>query len=970
MSKRWGLLFLTVLLAPTLVLGQAETGGKVSGTVVDQDGHALSGVRITLSSPALMGERTVTTDEGGKFVAPFLPPGAYLLDVAAPGQQSAQYTMRIGVGQDVPLDIVLKEGAGMVETVHVYGTMSKLETTAGGENFDSREIDQLPVTNRGIERIAELAPNISFGPTPNTLSIAGAPSFDTVVLLDGAEVSDPYFGSAPDVYLEEAVEEVQVLTTGVSARYGRFQGGVINAVTKSGGNTFDGSARIDLSREDWNQTSPAREERSDNLDKVYSATVGGPILKNHLWFFVGGRTIPTDSTTNQTALSGESFTTSRDEDRYQIKLSGAPAADHTIDLSYLNFDATSTGRAGLPAGDLRAATGKRNDPREIYTGEYQGILSDHLFLNVQATQKRVSIESGASDLSLGSPFLDYYGGGFQIWHDHWWDINDPSVRDNDTASVALTQVLSTGSWGDHSIEYGISYVNSTTGGENRQSATGFNLLNYDALVSGNEFSNVNEAGFDPSDPMFNLISYYDAAVGFTYRWIALPLGGDQKLKNTAAYVQDTWEYGKWRVDAGLRWEKYDGSGPNPTFDMNFDKLVPRVAVGYNIDQNWQLQASWGRYVARFNDNVASSVTGVSGAPYVVQLYTGPTMCALGTHCLSYDDVEAALRDDANWDITTTITDTNQPTRALGKDINAPYADDFNLSVKRALPRNTGTLTVTYTNRQYRDLLTDFIGQNAHPELPAGEATVTVTDPLGSAVTNTLDKTIWDNSSLAARDYTAVTATWDYRPSARWNIGGNWTYSTTRGNYEGEGRNTPSSGSIIGTYPKSVNEQAAIPYGYLSDDIRHRVRAWGSYTFDFGRPGSLTLGSVGTYQSGLPFSKSGSQPFMDNVTYLNDQGTYTYFTDGRGSHRFGGFWKLDLTTRYDVAFRKDFGGYVKFSITNLTNNDDATAFNTSGSVVANAAGQLEFQPGGSFGLPRSNADYQLPRQYWVSVGITF
>jgi len=526
----------------------------------------------------------------------------------------------------------------------------------------------------------------------------------------------------------------------------------------------------------------------------------------------------------------------------------------------------------------------------------------------------------------------------------------------------LTNIISTGNWGDHTIEYGVQYVNSKTAGENRQTATGFNLLNYDAVFTGDLFTDVDNGVGDPNDPRFNLISYYDG--GFSYRWVALPLGGGQELKNTALYVQDSWQKGKLRVDAGLRWEQYKGTGPEPTFNLDFSKLAPRLGVTYNIDENWQTQATWGRYVSRFNDNVASTVTGVGGAPYVVQIYTGPTACTPGTYCMTYADVETALQDNANWGITTKISDATQPTRFLADNINAPYADELNLSLKRALPRHSGTVTATYTNRRYRDLLSGFVGDQGPP------VTVTIPASLGGG-TQDFDRTVWRNAPEARRDYNAVALTLEYRPSARWNVGGNYTFSTTEGNYEGEGRNTPASGSIIGVYPRSVNQAAAIPYGYLSDDIRHRARVWGNYTFDFGRPGSLVLGAIGKYESGLPYSLFGNQNVTDDPTYLNDVGQqYTYFTNGRGTERFGGWWALDLSGKYQINIAKDFSFYAMLIVRNVTDEDGMIAFNTGGSVVTNAAGQLVFQPGGNFGKFRNAADFQTPRSYNVALGFQF
>lgn len=951
------LLVLVFLLAPVLVWGQALTTGRVSGTVSDTEGKPVAGAEVTFNSPAMQGERTFTTDSNGKYLAALLPPGDYTVTVVAPNMQPQGYDVRVGIGQTIPLDVTLQRG-GVVEEVKVFGDLSKLETTAGGESFNyDTQISNLPVPNRELETVAQLAPNISFGPTPGTLSISGAPSFDTIVLLDGAEVSDPYFGSAPVVYVEEAIEELQVLTSGIEARYGRFQGGVINATTKSGTNNLDGSVRVDLSKESWNSQTPLKESQSDELNKIYSATVSGPIVKDRLTYFVTGRTIPTAEVTGQTVWPEDpinlpqDYPTTTDEDRWQVKLTGSINPNHVLEGSHLDFKRTLADRAGLPAADL-LALGDREDPRETDTLEYQGVLSDKLFVNVQGTRKRVSILSGG-DPAKGHPFLEQYGSGasdFRVWHNHWWDFEDPTLRDNDTLSGSLTQVLTTGNWGDHTLEYGIQYVNSMTGGENKQSSTGFNLLNYDAIVSGQAFSNE-----IPTDPRFNLLSY--ASGGLTYRWEALALGGGQDLKNTALYAQDTWEKDRWRLDVGLRWEAYKGKGPQPTLDLDFNELSPRLGVTYNLDNNWQLQATWGRYISRFNDRVGADISGVGGAPYIVAIYTGADLSDL-----TYDQVVAIIDDDSNWDqIITAITDPQQPTRFLAPDAHAPYADDLNLSVKRALPRNTGTFTLTYTDRRYRDLLDNFIGD---------QGVSTVVDPGGSGATFDFDTTIWDNSSQARRDYEALTVTWDYRPSVRWNVGGNWTYAETRANYEGEGRNTPSSGSIIGDYVRSVNQAFAIPYGYADDHIRHRIRAWGGYRFDFGRAGNLTLGTIGTLQSGLAFSRSASVLMAPDPDYLNEAGRrYTHFFDGRGNDRFNGFWRLDLSGRYQINIWKDLGTYVKLDVFNVTDNDELVAHSISGSAATDpVTGLLFFQPAGSFGQPRNKDDYQLPRSFLIAAGV--
>ena len=960
MVRKAVLAVLLLLLVPSLVLAQADLTGRVTGVVTDEEGNPVAGARIEMISPALQGERVLKTDDNGKYLAALLPVGAYALTITAPGKQSMTFSFRIQVGQTQPLDVTMKAGEDLVEQVTVYGTATALETTTLGANFNyENAVESLPIQNRGIERVAELSPNISFGPSTNTLSISGAPSFDTVVLLDGAEVSDPYFGSAPQLFLEDAIEEVQVMTSGISARYGRFQGGVINAITKSGGNTFDGTVRAEFANEDWNSQTPFGEELTDDLNQVYQGTVGGYIMKDRLWFFGGTRYIPDTSTSDTTRGTGESFVTVNSQDRWQLKLRGAINPNHIVELSHLDYTSDTSGRAGLPAYDLLATNGQRSDPRETTTLAYQGVVTSSMFVEFLGTEKNVSILSGG-DPAAGDPFL-YAGNalpGFGLFHNQWWDATDEDIRDNKTYGLNATQVLSGGDWGDHTLEYGIQYVESTTGGENRQSPTGFNLLFYD-LAGG--FFGVEGVGDDyvPGvPPTFNLESYFDTGRQIAYRWEALPLGGTQSVKSSALYVQDSWQIDKWRFDIGLRYDDWSGKGPLPTMDLSFDSLVPRLGVTYNIDDNWQLQASYGEYSSRFNDNVAGSVTGVGSGPLINTIYTGPVRTGL-----SYDEVQAVIRDDANWGFTLGVYDPAQPTVLLADNIEAPTASDINLAVKRALPRNTGSFTLTYSRRDYHNLLDDFVGD---------EGTVDVMDPNDPlSLIGTFDLTRWDNSDLANRQYQALTATWDYRPGASWNIGGNYTWSQTTGNYEGEARNQPSRPSVLHDYVRSIPMEAAAPTGFLDEDITHRMLVWGNYRLDFDKAGALNLGGIFRYQSGFVWSRIAPVPYNDDPLYLNDVGSYNHFFDGRGNNRFSGFWRVDFSARYSFpVFRDDVSGWVKLDALNVLNQDALTSFGTVGTAETNAAGTLVWQPAGSFGSINSQNNYQLPRTYLVTLGIQF
>ncbi len=976
-TARWRLGTLFALLAlccfgsfaPQPLFAQAQTTGKIVGKVVDEASAAVEGAEVVATATSLGIERKTTTGATGEFLLSLLPVGEYTLSIVKPGFQPQVYSLRVGVGETAPIDAVLAPGEAISDTIEVYGTASDLETTTIGENFSyDQQIAELPIIDRGIERVAEYSPNISYGPTANTLSIAGAPSFDTVVLLDGAEISDPYFSSAADLFLEDAVREVQVLTSGISARYGRFQGGVINAITKSGTNAFEGTLRGELEKQSWNSETPFGETQDDTLNPTYQATLGGPLVTDRAWFFAGGRTFPTRSEAETTLLTNQSYSTVSEETRWQLKLTGALTPNQLLEVSHLDFDSTDDQRDGLPAGEV-LALGSRRDPNTTDTLAYQAVLSSNTFVDFQATQKEVRIFSGG-DPSKGDPFIDLLN--FQVFHNHWWDANDPSVRDSRTASLSISKLADGGRFGSHTLEGGLQYVESKTGGENRQSSTGFNLL---AFNSGGDFATVGANG----EVRYNLRSF-DAI-----RWAALPLGGDQTLENPAIYLQDTVALGKWRFDLGLRYERYDGTGPLPQFDLAFDSLSPRLGVTYAFDEDWQLQASWGRYSSRFNDSVANSITGVSSAPRITTLYAGPDLLNS-----SADEIQAALRNDDFWPIVIGFQSPEFPTSFLADDIEAPYADDLNLSIRRALPNGTGSAVLSYVDRKYSQLIDDFVGSVCETGVAFGRPcpasdTILVSAPDGSPLAS-VDTTIWANNPQARRSYRALTALWDFRPSNKFQVFGNYTYSKTRGNYEGEGANTPASGSPIGNYPRSSDFAATNPDGALSGDIPHRLNLLASYRFDGQRRGALTIGGALRYQSGLPYSLTASVPLLDDSAYLGDAGTtYTHYFSRRGEFRFDDWWSADLSLRYDLPLWRELGTFVKLSVLNVTNNDAVVQFSTAGisgrdpqtgavqpwQAVGNCGpGDRPSTSCTGFGRIRSQADYQDPRQIQLTFAFDF
>jgi hypothetical protein len=409
-----------------------------------------------------------------------------------------------------------------------------------------------------------------------------------------------------------------------------------------------------------------------------------------------------------------------------------------------------------------------------------------------------------------------------------------------------------------------------------------------------------------------------------------------------------------------------------------------------LTPNWQIQATYGRYIARLDDGVTGNETGVGGAPRIETVYRGPAFRGL-----SYDQAQALLHDDAYWPRVTAYVSPDSGTTVMARDLDSPHSDEITLSLRGALPRNSGTMVLAYTNRKYRNLIEDYFGGVCDYGLDFGRAcpagdTTTVTAPNGEAIT-TVDTTVYANDSRAKRNYDALTAIVDWRPNGRLQLGGNYTYAITKGNYEGEGRNQPASGGAFGNAERARDLAHAAPYGYADDDIRHRLNVYGTYRFDWDRFGAVTLGTLLRYESALPYSLVAQVQQRDIPEYVStDAGTYSHYFSARGARRFDDYFSWDLSTRYEIPVFRSLRPQLELSVRNLLNNHSVLNFNTTSltavysdpdnpspdnltGVRPNGSCGFDSEPSltcTGFGRIRNQDDYQLPRQFLVTVGFQF
>jgi hypothetical protein len=307
----WILCRMAVALVAFLVVGSSAWGQattSVRGTVVDPSGKAVAGASVVLANSASKTERTSTTGEQGEYQFLFVPPGTYKLAVTAAGFRRYEQTdLQLLVNTPATANVQLTIG-GTSETVRVTSEAPAINLVDAsiGNSFDEVQVKQLPLEGRNVPDLLSLQAGVAY--TGNRIgdkdqdtrngAVNGARSDQSNVTLDGVDVNDQSNGYAFTSVLpvtQDSVEEFRVTTTNYGADQGQGSGAQVTLVTKSGTNSFHGSAyeyirntitsandylvkQSELNIGDPNK--PLRLNRN-----IFGASVGGPIRKDRLFFF-------------------------------------------------------------------------------------------------------------------------------------------------------------------------------------------------------------------------------------------------------------------------------------------------------------------------------------------------------------------------------------------------------------------------------------------------------------------------------------------------------------------------------------------------------------------------------------------------------------------------------------------------------------------------------------------------------------
>jgi len=464
-----------ILILPFGTLTAQQTG-EIRGKVTEERGETLPGVAVTARSPNLQGLRTAVSDRNGNFLLALLPVGPYSLTFELPGFIKLTMTgNEVRLGFTTSLSIVLKPTT-VKEEVTVIAANPLVDKTKADTSYrlNSRDLALVPTQARTIAEIVDLTPGV-IGLRANTATgganqnwvanlttETGLPSFrgegdaGNNWLVDGLSTKGVAWND-PGVRLNyDAWEEVQIVSDGFAPEMGQGLGGFINIVTKSGSNSFHGQLGGLI------QDSGLRAKRQEQLSVVsvpetsiqqYFGNLGGPIVKDKLWFFLSDNYFGNLDTSKEQSISW--LTVPPGERRISTnnvfgKITFTPFKNHTLSLSgTLDKFLHQTGGIGVSETYT-----KTTYTRYFYRLNYQGILSQNTLLTAAWGQNRNETNT--------QPLSGDYGPPSYIWQDINQTTNNTfsslwSLEQRTDLAIGLTHFLDLGRWGNHEIKAGWSY---------------------------------------------------------------------------------------------------------------------------------------------------------------------------------------------------------------------------------------------------------------------------------------------------------------------------------------------------------------------------------------------------------------------------------------------------------------------------------------------------------------------------------
>lgn len=373
------ILWLLVLFLTAGTAFAAETG-SISGLVRAEDGSPLPGVTVQVSGPALPAGRSQVTEDDGAFNFQRLPPGNYQVVADLPGMGNMRREAVVAVDKDTQLDLALNPSMSEEITVQAAVPVIDLKSSEVQVNFTQEVIEDLPIA-RNYKGLFQLAPGVSENNrlTPN----AGGSRLDNTFLVDGVNVTNPHYGDVVPNIAEIDIDEVSIKRGGITAEFGRTGGMVVNAVTKSGTNELHGQARFEYQPSDFVSDNKNATNQSTTDREAPGLALGGPILRDRLWFY-GSASFPSVTTTGRRNVIGGIPDEELETDEYFLKLTANPTSSHYLSAALRTRDSTTSNAFGAnPANFHPSIASNDSTDYTIGTATWTWSLTPDSFLEAK-----------------------------------------------------------------------------------------------------------------------------------------------------------------------------------------------------------------------------------------------------------------------------------------------------------------------------------------------------------------------------------------------------------------------------------------------------------------------------------------------------------------------------------------------------------------------------------------------------------